>query len=126
MPASAARRSLPPAIAAGALLAGLWFVPTTHATTDFMTPAATARSGAPEQGGAHAPARHGSAAPAASTGSAAGHAEVRTEAAAAGNEARLVRDDRTDTTPYLVGGALVLGLGAGVAYARRRGRTAST
>ncbi|WP_255951297.1 hypothetical protein [Streptomyces odontomachi] len=117
---SAARRSLPPAIAAGALLAGLWFVPTTHATAGLMAPAATAHSGAPE--------RHGSAASDPSAASTASDASDASDASAAtatgaGNAARPARDDAADSTRYVVGGVLVLGLGAGVTYARRRGRT---
>lgn len=111
MPASAARRSLPTAVAAGALLAGLWFVPTTHPTADLMTPAATARSSAP--------AHHGSVASTASATSAATVTGAR-------SEARAVHGGRVDTTPYLVGGVLALGLGAAAAYAMRRTRTPST
>ncbi|MFD8737805.1 hypothetical protein ACFV06_23185 [Streptomyces sp. NPDC059618] len=114
---SAARRSLLTATAAGTVLGALWFVPSANATQDVPTPSASASASAPAAG-ATTPA---------STGSDDGG---RTLPGADGPHA-LSHDDGTrladtgavDTTPYLVGGALFLGLGAGfVTYSVRRER----
>ncbi|WP_329290021.1 hypothetical protein [Streptomyces sp. NBC_01455] len=115
---SAARRSLLTATAAGTLLGALWFVPSANATPE-------------------APAQHGSAPTAdrsAATTTAA--TTTATTATTAGAEQAVTEpsDDHTgladtgsvNTTPYVVGGTLFLGLGAGfVTYSVRRERTAA-
>ncbi|MFJ5268963.1 hypothetical protein [Streptomyces sp. NPDC088358] len=115
---SAARRSLLTATAAGTLLGALWFVPSANAT--------------PEE-----PAQHGSAPTAdrsAATTTAATTTTAPTTAAGAEQAAPEPGDDQTrladtgsvNTTPYVVGGTLFLGLGAGfVTYSVRRERTAA-
>ncbi|MFF4244191.1 hypothetical protein ACFYY2_06920 [Streptomyces sp. NPDC001822] len=103
---SIARRTLLTTTAAGTLLCALWFVPSANATD-------------------------GSAARSGSTGSSAGSStEVRqasvTGVSTSGNP---LAETGTgiDTTPYLVGGTVVLCLGAGyVAHAVRRGGTPGT
>ncbi|MFG2478318.1 hypothetical protein [Streptomyces fagopyri] len=112
---SAARRSLLTATAAGTLLGALWFVPSANAT--------------PEQ-----PVQYGSAPtadPSAATTAAATTAATagRTEQAVTepgDDQNRLADTGSVDTTPYVVGGTLFLGLGAGfVTYSVRRERTAA-
>ncbi|MGQ4715942.1 hypothetical protein ACUN22_19920 [Streptomyces anulatus] len=94
---SVARRTLLTATAAGTLLAALWFVPSANATGE---------NGA--QG-----------APAATSGRTAGQsAGIPDDASGA-----LLADTGPgpDTTPYLIGGTALLGLGAGfVTYSVRR------
>ncbi|MER7682125.1 hypothetical protein [Streptomyces sp. NPDC096934] len=113
---SAARRSLLTATAAGTLLGALWFVPSANATPE-----------QPAQQGS-APAADRSAATATDAGTAATTAD-RTEQAAAeqsGDQTLLADTGSVDTTPYVVGGTLFLGLGAGfVTYSVRRERTAA-
>ncbi len=105
---SAARRPLLTTAAASALLAALWFVPTSHATAAEAGtgPAAADRTAADAAPGAG---------PATLTASAtSGGSGAHGPAAGTGGR---------DTTPYLVGGALILGLGAGfVSYSTRQGR----
>jgi LPXTG-motif cell wall-anchored protein len=98
---SAARRSLLTATAAGTLLGALWFVPSANATWD--GPAAEARAE-----------RTSTITQAASTDSTSTDQSPQTQLADTG---------AFDTTPYLVGGTLFLGLGAGfVVYSVRRER----
>ncbi|AWZ05397.1 MULTISPECIES: hypothetical protein [unclassified Streptomyces] len=95
-----ARRSTLTALGATTLLAALWFVPSANAT-------------APE----HA---QGSA-----SESAAGSSRSQAAAALAADGASLSLADTggVETTPYLLGGTLCLGLGAGfVAFSVRRSR----
>ncbi|MGI5195251.1 LPXTG cell wall anchor domain-containing protein [Streptomyces sp. CA-288835] len=100
---SAARRSLLTATAAGTLLGALWFVPSANATWD--GPAAEARA---ERTTTITQAKP------ASTDSTSTDQSPQTELADTG---------AFDTTPYLVGGTLFLGLGAGfVVYSVRRER----
>ncbi|MET9469263.1 hypothetical protein ABZY44_31590 [Streptomyces sp. NPDC006544] len=100
-----ARRSALTALGATTLLAVLWFVPSANATAP----------GHP--GGA-------SAAPAAANA----RVEVRSVAAdtslpTAGDSFSLADTGGVDTTPYLLGGTLCLGLGAGfVTFSVRRSR----
>ena len=101
---SAARRSLLTATAAGTLLGALWFVPSANATWD--GPAAEAR--------AERTSTITNAEPASSNGSASTDQSAQTQLADTGS---------FDTTPYVVGGTLFLGLGAGfVVYSVRRER----
>jgi LPXTG-motif cell wall-anchored protein len=92
------------AAAAGGLLCALWFVPSANATPD--TPVLTSAAASPspqvtEQARA---------------------VSTDTEAAGGGTT-RLADTGSFDSTPYVVGGALCLGLGAGfVGYSVRRER----
>ncbi|WP_326699504.1 hypothetical protein OG909_20775 [Streptomyces sp. NBC_01754] len=98
---SIARRTLLTTTAAGTLLCALWFVPSANATdgTDGRT-ALTAPSG--------------------QEGRTAGQESGR----AAGQELLADTGTGVDTTPYLIGGTLSLGVGAGlVAYSARRDGT---
>ncbi|MEV6530378.1 LPXTG cell wall anchor domain-containing protein [Streptomyces sp. NPDC051639] len=107
---SAARRSLLTATAAGTLLGALWFVPSANATPE-------------------APAQHGSAptadrSAATTTATTAGAEQAVTEPS--DDHTRLADTGSVNTTPYVVGGTLFLGLGAGfVTYSVRRERTAA-
>ncbi|WP_405869746.1 MULTISPECIES: hypothetical protein [unclassified Streptomyces] len=100
---SSARRPLLTATAAGTLLCALWFVPTAKATGD--EPARTAPSATPSS-------------------------QVTTQARvasattdSAGAETQLADTGAFDTTPYVIGGTLFLGVGAGfVVYSVRRER----
>nr|WP_202474264.1 hypothetical protein [Streptomyces sp. SID5466] len=87
------------ATAAGTLLAALWFVPSANATGE----------NAGQQGG-----------PAAASDRTAGKADDASEARLADTGPGL------DTTPYLIGGTALLGIGAGfVTYSVRRSGTRS-
>lgn len=95
---SVARRPLLTATAAGTLLCALWFVPSANATAD--------KQAARESGGS-------------SSGAAAGPAGAAP--GAAGEELLLARTGSVDTTPYVIGGTVSLGIGAGfVTYSMRR------
>ncbi|WP_405193391.1 hypothetical protein [Streptomyces anulatus] len=94
---SVARRTLLTATAAGTLLAALWFVPSANATG--------------ENGAQGAPA----AASARTAGQSAGSPDDASGALLADT------GPGPDTTPYLIGGTALLGLGAGfVTYSVRR------
>ncbi|MFB8143311.1 hypothetical protein [Streptomyces parvus] len=96
---SVARRTLLTATAAGTLLAALWFVPSANATVE----------NAGQQGG-----------PAATSDRTAGKADDASGARLADTGPGL------DTTPYLIGGTALLGIGAGfVTYSVRRSGTRS-
>ncbi|MFI8948853.1 hypothetical protein ACIGO6_20335 [Streptomyces sp. NPDC053750] len=101
---SSARRPLLTAAAAGGLLCALWFVPSANATPDapaLRTAAATSSPQVTEQ------------ARAVSTGT----------GDTADGTTRLADTGSFDSTPYVVGGALCLGLGVGfVGYSVRRER----
>ncbi|CAM5561075.1 hypothetical protein SAVIM338S_04643 [Streptomyces avidinii] len=100
-----ARRSALTALGATTLLAALWFVPSANATAPGHDNGA---SGTP----------------------AAANAQVNVRSAAAGAGAATAEDSLeladtggVDTTPYLLGGTLCLGLGAGfVTFSVRRSR----
>ncbi|MEV6945293.1 LAETG motif-containing sortase-dependent surface protein [Streptomyces sp. NPDC051172] len=100
---SSARRPLLTATAAGTVLCALWFVPSAKATGE--EPARTASSSAPA-------------------------AQVTAQARAvsettdsSGTQTQLADTGSPDTTPYVVGGTVFLGIGAGfVAYSMRRER----
>jgi len=92
---SVTRRTLLTATAAGTLLAALWFVPSANATVE-----TTSRSGAATASGQGAPST--------------------AEGAASGPQLAETGPGM-DTTPYLIGGTVLLGLGAGsVTYSVRR------
>ncbi|WP_313896912.1 hypothetical protein [Streptomyces sp. GC420] len=118
-----ARRPLITATAAGTLLCALWFVPSANATADKAETASRE-----------------------SSSQTSGQAEEAEEARAAAQDGRADRSERTtgqstgtagedltladtgsvDTTPYLIGGTGLLGLGAGfVAYSMRVGSRSS-
>ena len=89
---SSARRPLLTATAAGTLLCALWFVPSANATGD--APARTTPGSTPSP-------------------------QVTTQARAAsetteatGTDIRLADTGSIDTTPYVIGGTLFLGVGA--------------
>ncbi|GAB2995384.1 hypothetical protein GCM10023080_072190 [Streptomyces pseudoechinosporeus] len=103
---SAARRSLLTATAAGTLLGALWFVPSANATWD--GPAAEARAERTSTITTQAKASSDSAS---------------TDQSAQTDQPELADTGAFDTTPYVVGGTLFLGVGAGfVVYSVRRER----
>ncbi|MFE2302129.1 hypothetical protein ACFXAW_28525 [Streptomyces sp. NPDC059445] len=125
---SAARRSLLTATAAGTLLGALWFVPSANATQDVPSPGATASASAAPAVSATTRMSAGSGdtgSRTASDGSAPSALSDGTGPSALSGDdgTRLADTGAVDTTPYLVGGTLFLGLGAGfVAYSVRRER----
>ena len=107
---SAARRTLLTAAAAGTLLAALWFVPSANANQD-----ATARQQQRTTLNADTTSEM-STNPVTTSGSSGSSGST-------GPGAQLADTGSIDTKPYLVGGTLFLGLGAGfVAYSVRRER----
>ncbi|MFE6834648.1 hypothetical protein ACFVFI_07355 [Streptomyces sp. NPDC057705] len=113
-----ARRPLLTALGATTLLAALWFVPSAGATSPG---AAESLSGAPA--GAN------TAETGAGAGSGSGTVTVTGTAEAAGAQPPsvvLADTGSVDTTPYLLGGTLFLGVGAGfVAFSVRRSHSPS-
>ncbi|MFE5601395.1 hypothetical protein ACFQ8O_19670 [Streptomyces coelicoflavus] len=109
---SSARRSLLTATAAGGLLCALWFVPSANATPETPVLESAAATPSPQ---VTAQAR---------AASADTSADSSTDSAATGRgTTRLADTGSFDSTPYVVGGALCLGLGAGfVGYSVRRER----
>jgi len=105
---SSARRSLLTAAAAGGLLCALWFVPSANATPE--TPVLESAAATPS--------------PQVTAQARAASADASTDTAATGEgTTRLADTGSFDSTPYVVGGALCLGLGAGfVGYSVRRER----
>ncbi|MFJ7155588.1 hypothetical protein ACIQUQ_11675 [Streptomyces sp. NPDC101118] len=91
-----ARRPLLTAIGAGTLLTALWFVPSANATQEHPSHSASGAGDGPAT------------APEAST-----------------PQLALADTGSVDTTPYLLGGTLFLGIGAGfVTFSARRSRAA--
>ncbi|WP_328448855.1 hypothetical protein OG780_16200 [Streptomyces sp. NBC_00386] len=116
---SAARRSLLTATAAGTLLGALWFVPSANATQDVPTPGSTASTSAAPT----VTASTGTSAEADGNGTRTLSGDDGPHTLSGDNGTRLADTGAVDTTPYLVGGTLFLGLGAGfVAYSVRRER----
>ncbi|MGW2690257.1 hypothetical protein [Streptomyces sp. NPDC001296] len=114
---STARRTLLTATAAGTLLGALWFVPSANATPTAPDhhPAASTRASTDQDATGAALADD-----ATDTGFAR-TASTATDETATGTQ--LADTGSVDTTPYLVGGALSLCLGAGfVTYSVRRER----
>ncbi|MFD5630959.1 MULTISPECIES: LPXTG cell wall anchor domain-containing protein [unclassified Streptomyces] len=112
---SAARRSLLTATAAGTLLGALWFVPSAKASQETPVGEVSAPASAP-------------AAPSAAATTTTTEDGTATEPVADsdGDQTQLADTGSIDTTPYVVGGTLFLGLGAGfVTYSVRRERTAA-
>ncbi|MFG2437112.1 hypothetical protein [Streptomyces sp. NPDC048508] len=111
---SAARRSLLTATAAGTLLGALWFVPSANATPDVPSPSGSVPASAPA--GTATP-QQSDTAPDTPSGTA-------PDTASDGTGPQLADTGAVNTTPYVVGGTVFLGLGAGfVAYSVRRERT---
>ncbi|CAL9575585.1 hypothetical protein [Streptomyces sp. enrichment culture] len=111
---SSARRPLLTAAAAGGLLCALWFVPSANATPD--TPVLESAAATPSSQ-VTAQAR------AASTDTAADRAGTSGSISTDGDTTRLADTGSFDSTPYVVGGGLCLGLGAAfVGYSVRRER----
>ncbi|MCC5476590.1 LPXTG cell wall anchor domain-containing protein [Streptomyces sp. NPDC059680] len=107
---SSARRPLLTATAAGTLLCALWFVPSAHASQGSSADS-TARAGT-ETSAAHLTQQARAVSQAT--------AETAREAA---DDTELADTGSIDTTPYVVGGTLFLGVGAGfVVYSVRRER----
>ncbi|MET7700939.1 LPXTG cell wall anchor domain-containing protein [Streptomyces sp. NPDC005485] len=101
---SAARRSLLTATAAGTLLGALWFVPSANATQE-------------------KPPQQPSSASTVTPTPLSAESDTTQEA---GVGTQLADTGSIDTTPYVIGGTLFLGLGAGfVTYSVRRERTAA-
>ncbi|MER6567115.1 LPXTG cell wall anchor domain-containing protein [Streptomyces sp. NPDC001093] len=107
---SSARRPLLTATAAGTLLCALWFVPSANASQDSSADSAARAS--TETSAAHLTQQARAVSQAT--------AETAREAA---DDTELADTGSIDTTPYVVGGTLFLGVGAGfVMYSVRRER----
>ncbi|MGW0969487.1 cell wall protein [Streptomyces sp. NPDC002516] len=131
---SAARRSLLTATAAGTLLGALWFVPSANATQDVPTPATPASAptvsattpksaGSDDTGTRTLSGENGTRPLSADDGTRTLSGGDGAGTPSAGDGTRLADTGAVDTTPYLVGGTLFLGLGAGfVTYSVRRER----
>lgn len=105
---STARRTLLTATAAGTLLAALWFVPSANATQDGTEQRQLTTMTADT-----------------TTGTSTAAVTTSGSSQSTGTRTHLADTGSVNTTPYLVGGTLFLGLGAGfVAYSVRRERTA--
>ncbi|MER6450141.1 hypothetical protein DEJ51_20915 [Streptomyces venezuelae] len=116
-----ARRPLLTALGATTLLAALWFVPSAGATS-----AGTEESASGVPAGANAAGKTGDATGSADSASGSGSDAPRTVTGTASGPAShpqplLAATGSVDTTPYLLGGTLFLGVGAGfVAFSVRR------
>ncbi|ARH92908.1 MULTISPECIES: hypothetical protein [Streptomyces] len=125
-----ARRPLLTAAAAGSVLLALWFVPSANATAeaDGATPPGLRAAAAPAGSGLTDATGSGPAAGGAHTGSGGGSGPARGPQAAGSAVAphHLADTGSPDTTPYVIGGAASLALGAGlVSYSVRRTRDGS-
>ncbi|WP_329397229.1 hypothetical protein OHA45_24325 [Streptomyces lydicus] len=125
-----ARRPLLTAAAAGSVLLALWFVPSANATAeaDGATHPGLRAAAAPAGPGLAAATGSGPAAEGAHTGSGGGSGPARGLQAAGSAVApyHLADTGSPDTTPYVIGGAASLALGAGlVSYSVRRTRDES-
>ncbi|WP_031152162.1 hypothetical protein [Streptomyces xanthophaeus] len=123
-----ARRPLLTALGATTLLAALWFVPSAGATSPGHTagptgaPAGANSSGTPRPAGPGSGPASGSD-PASDSGSAAA-APSRAAAQTVRAPLTLADTGSVDTTPYVLGGTLCLGLGAAfVTFSVHRSRT---
>jgi len=95
------------ATAAGTLLGALWFVPSANATQDEPTPSPSA-----------------STITTTTTSGVQASTESGTESGEDQDHTQLADTGSVDTTPYVIGGTLFLGLGAGfITYSVRRERT---
>lgn len=120
-----ARRPLLTALGATTLLAALWFVPSAGAAAPGHTAGASGAPGAADSAAAD-PAASGSASGSdsgAGSGSGQGPGAGPAPRTAAQAPLSLADTGSLDTTPYLLGGTLCLGLGAGsVVFSVRRSR----
>jgi hypothetical protein len=104
---STARRTILTATAAGTLLGALWFVPSANATVT-------------DQGRVETPATP---TPQVTQQARVTSVDAATHVVPASDQTELADTGSPDTTPYIFGGTLFLGLGAGfVAYSVRRER----
>ncbi|WP_412077004.1 hypothetical protein ACLF6K_18260 [Streptomyces xanthophaeus] len=116
-----ARRPLLTALGATTLLAALWFVPSAGAAAPGHTAGSSGAPGAADSAAAD-PAASGSDSGAGS-GSGQGPGAGTAPRTAAQAPLSLADTGSLDTTPYLLGGTLCLGLGAGsVVFSVRRSR----
>ncbi|GHE04232.1 hypothetical protein [Streptomyces alanosinicus] len=114
---TSARRPLLTATAAGTLLCALWFVPSANASQDSGSRAAMTQSSTYSTTRVAQQAR---AVSQATAETAQATAETAREAA---DDTQLADTGSIDTTPYVVGGTLFLGVGAAfVVYSVRRER----
>ncbi|MFE2157535.1 hypothetical protein ACFW9M_06925 [Streptomyces lydicus] len=123
-----ARRPLLTAAAAGSVLLALWFVPSANATAeaDGATHPGLRAAAAPAGSGLTDATGSGPAAGGAHTGSGSGPARGPQAAGSAVAPHHLADTGSPDTTPYVIGGAASLALGAGlVSYSVRRTRDES-
>ncbi|AVH56841.1 hypothetical protein C4B68_14805 [Streptomyces dengpaensis] len=96
------------ATAAGSLLGALWFVPSANATQDEPIPSVSASTTASTV----------------TTTAVRESTEATAESGEAQDHTQLADTGSVDTTPYVFGGTLFLGLGAGfIFYSVRRERT---
>ncbi|WP_327285085.1 MULTISPECIES: hypothetical protein [unclassified Streptomyces] len=117
-----ARRPLLTALGATSLLAALWFVPSANATAPGSAAPGSTTSGSTSDA---APESANTSGPGAVTGLAEDPADTTAAGAQSAGQVSLGLADTggIDTTPYLLGGTLCLGLGAGfVTYSVRRSR----
>ncbi|MEU4732442.1 hypothetical protein [Streptomyces sp. NPDC023588] len=114
-----ARRPLLTALGATTLLAALWFVPSAGATAPED---ATDRAGVPSGANAAGTGAQAGSGTGAATGTVSGAAPDAADAPTVQGRSLVLADTGSvDTTPYLLGGTLCLGLGAGfVAFSVRR------
>jgi len=119
---SAARRSLLTATVAGTLLGALWFVPSANATQDKPAPAGQRHlTMSTTSDDALARTADESSDQTSTDSTSTDSTTVTSESAA--SDTRLADTGSVNTTPYVVGGTLFLGLGAGfVTYSVRRER----
>ncbi|MFI8265158.1 hypothetical protein [Streptomyces sp. NPDC085665] len=128
-----ARRPLLTALGATSLLAALWFVPSANATAPGSAgseSATSSDSAGSSDSGSGSSSGYGSAAPESANTAGAGSvttlgpgASGATAQSAGQVPLGLADTGGIDTTPYLLGGTLCLGLGAGfVTYSVRRSR----
>lgn len=115
---SSARRPLLTAAAAGGLLCAMWFVPSATATPE--TPVLESAAATPS---VQVTAQARAASTDADSNTATNTAADTDTALTGEGTTRLADTGSFDSTPYVVGGALCLGLGAGfVGYSVRRER----
>ncbi|MFF7334683.1 hypothetical protein ACIQU5_00070 [Streptomyces sp. NPDC090306] len=120
---SSARRSLLTATAAATLLGALWFVPSAHASAEHAGPDAAAASDAASPQATQQARAISAAASDTPTGSARPATAGPSGTSTASDGTALADTGSVDTTPYVVGGTLFLGVGAGfVVYSIRRER----
>ncbi|WP_159772168.1 hypothetical protein [Streptomyces sp. HM190] len=122
-----ARRSLLTATAAGTLLAALWFVPSANATQEAPDIRQNTTTTTVSDGTAHSEGTTVSDGTTDSEGTTVSDGTTDSGSAedgeSTGRTTQLADTGSPNTTPYIVGGTLFLGLGAGfVAYSVRQGR----